>query len=88
MSVLLRYSKEPVKKITMTPVAQLVHTLSYGDAISTEVLALDRFFKESGRESYVYALNEHPNLRGRTRSFETFSELKKADIILVINLPI
>lgn len=71
---------------TLPPIAQLVHTLSYGDAISTEVLALDRFFADSGRESYIYALNEHPNLRGKTRSFPSLPELQKADLILHYSL--
>ncbi|HMO02171.1 MAG TPA: glycosyltransferase [Oligoflexia bacterium] len=40
--------------------AQLVHTLSYGDAISSEVLAIDRAIKELGCGSAIYAINIHP----------------------------
>ena len=42
---------------------QLVHTLSYGDAISTEVLTLDRSFRDHGHDSWILALNIHPIYR-------------------------
>jgi len=55
----------------MTSVArsihQLVHTLSYGDAISNEVLALDRACRERGAISEIVALGTHPHYKGRTR---------------------
>lgn len=44
---------------------QFVHTLSYGDAISSEVLALKRAFNEMGHSSEIYALNVHPKLKGQ-----------------------
>ena len=43
---------------------QLVHTLSYGDAISGEVIAIQRFFESQGINSHIYALNVHPKLKG------------------------
>ncbi len=43
---------------------QLVHTLSYGDAISTEVIALQRALIEDGYESTIYAINVHPFYQG------------------------
>ena len=48
---------------------QLVHTLSYGDAISGEVLALQRCFREIGFESEIFAINVHPLLKGRARDY-------------------
>ena len=64
------------------PIHQLVHTLSYGDAISTEVLALQAALRELGLESEIYALHEHNRLKGRSRNFQTLNECPEADIIL------
>jgi glycosyltransferase involved in cell wall biosynthesis len=65
---------------------QLVHTLSYGDAISTEVLALQRVLHEQGLESEVFSIHEHPKLRGRARSYTTLRGDTDADIILHYSL--
>jgi len=64
------------------PIHQLVHTLSYGDAISTEVLALQSALRELGLESEIYALHEHNRLKGRSRKFQTIGECPEADLIL------
>ena len=68
--------------MTTRPVHQLVHTLSYGDAISTEVLALQEALRGFGIESEVYALHEHNRYRGRSRPFSTIGECSEADVIL------
>lgn len=65
---------------------QLVHTLSYGDAISTEVLALQQAIQALGYNSEIYALHEHPNYRGRTRSVESLSQSKDTHLILHYSL--
>ncbi len=67
---------------TTRPIHQLVHTLSYGDAISTEVLALQSALRSLGVESEIYALHEHNKLLGRSRKFATISECPEADLIL------
>lgn len=64
------------------PIHQLVHTLSYGDAISTEVLALQAALRGLGVESEVYALHEHNLLKGRSRPARSLEECAEADIIL------
>ena len=64
------------------PIHQLVHTLSYGDAISTEVLALQSALRELGLESEIYALHEHNRLKGRSKRYEAIGECLEADIIL------
>lgn len=46
-------------------IIQFVHTLSYGDAISGEVLAIQRYFESAGHTAEVYALNVHPKLKGQ-----------------------
>lgn len=65
---------------TLRGIHQLVHTLSYGDAISTEVIALQRAFIEAGIESTIYAIHVHPFYRGAENTasgpiahFETLS---------------
>ncbi|RIL12384.1 MAG: hypothetical protein DCC75_00565 [Proteobacteria bacterium] len=42
---------------------QLVHTLSYGDAISSEVLSLRRCFQKMSFESEIFAINAHPRYK-------------------------
>jgi hypothetical protein len=53
----------------MTTVAQLVHTLSYGDAISGEVLAINRILNECGVTAKIYAINQHPLLKGAAENY-------------------
>jgi len=47
---------------------QLVHTLSYGDAISTEVIAIQRACIAAGYSSVIYAINVHPFFKGKDSS--------------------
>lgn len=72
--------------MTVPTMHQLVHTLSYGDAISTEVLALQEALQALGYNSEIYALHEHPNYRGRTRSAESLSLSRDAHLILHYSL--
>jgi glycosyltransferase involved in cell wall biosynthesis len=65
---------------------QLVHTLSYGDAISTEVLALQRVLRSLGYESEIFAIHEHPLLEGRSIPYTAIAEQECADIILHYSL--
>ena len=64
------------------PIHQLVHTLSYGDAISTEVLTLQAALRALGVESEIYALHEHNLLKGRSRQASVLGECPEADLIL------
>jgi len=50
-------------------VHQLVHTLSYGDAISGEVISLQHCLREMGLESEIYAINVHPTYKGKARKY-------------------
>lgn len=65
---------------------QLVHTLSYGDAISTEVLALQRTLRSLGYESEIFAIGEHVRLKGRSRPFREVLQCPAADVILHYSL--
>lgn len=65
---------------------QLVHTLSYGDAISTEVLALQRTLQGLGYDSEIFSIGEHPRLRGRSRPYPQVLQCGEADLILHYSL--
>ncbi len=65
---------------------QLVHTLSYGDAISGEVLALQRAFHELGLDSEIFAINTHPKYRGLTRDYREFPSGFEGEVILHLSL--
>ncbi len=56
------------------PIHQFVHTLSYGDAISSEVLALNRCFNELGIDSEIFCINTHPRYKGKTHDYRTFAQ--------------
>ncbi len=65
---------------------QLVHTLSYGDAISSEVLALDRAWRELGCSSEIVALHTHPRYHGKTKHFEWAQEQSPDTLVLHYSL--
>lgn len=65
---------------------QLVHTLSYGDAISTEVLGLRRVFREAGHESHIFALNIHPAYKGEAFDVREYPKGEVAELTLHYSL--
>jgi L-malate glycosyltransferase len=65
---------------------QLVHTLSYGDAISTEALALQRALRSLGYRSEIFSIHCHPRLVGKAHSVSEFGASSAADIILHYSL--
>lgn len=65
---------------------QLLHTLSYGDAISGEVLALQRCLRELGVESEIYAINIHPKYKGRARDYRELDRSFDGKVILHYSL--
>lgn len=68
------------------PVHQFVHTLSYGDAISGEVLALQRCLRSQGRESEIFALNVHPRYAGSARLMSDFPATFSGEVVLHYSL--
>jgi glycosyltransferase involved in cell wall biosynthesis len=72
--------------IVPPPIHQLVHTLSYGDAISTEVVALQRALRGEGRSSEIFALHEHPLLAGMTRPLAALAAEGSAELVLHYSL--
>ena len=67
-------------------IAQLVHTLSYGDAISTEVLSIHRVCQELGWQSQIYAINEHPKLKGQSIKYQELDSSYDGEVILHYSL--
>lgn len=65
---------------------QLVHTLSYGDAISGEVLALQRVFRGMGCDSEIFAIHEHPKLKGVSHHYRALSADVEGEVILHYSL--
>lgn len=67
-------------------VHQLVHTLSYGDAISTEVLALRRCLRELGIASEIFAINTNPKYARETRDYRTFPREYRGEVVMHYSL--
>ncbi|MGI6680852.1 MAG: glycosyltransferase [Bdellovibrionota bacterium] len=67
-------------------VCQLVHTLSYGDAISGEVIAMHRLLEENGFESNIYSINTHPKYKGLTKNYKELPLDTTAKVILHYSL--
>ena len=70
----------------MREIHQLVHTLSYGDAISSEVLSLKRSFERLGCKSTIYALNIHPKLKQEATFVESFPADFSGEVVLHYSL--
>ncbi|MBX7138188.1 MAG: glycosyltransferase [Oligoflexia bacterium] len=70
----------------MRPVHQLVHTLTFGDAISGEVLALQRSFREFGAESDIFAINIDPRFKGLARDYRELQSDYSGEAILHYSL--
>jgi glycosyltransferase involved in cell wall biosynthesis len=60
----------------------MVHTLSYGDAISGEVFALQRCFRELGYKSDIYAINIHPYWKGHAIDYRELSLGFQGEVLL------
>ncbi len=67
-------------------VHQLVHTLSYGDAISGEALAFQRCMHEAGIESEIFAIHAHPVLKDKARDYRDLSDGFSGEVVLHYSL--
>jgi glycosyltransferase involved in cell wall biosynthesis len=65
---------------------QLLHTLSYGDAISGEALALKRFFESRGIDSEIYAINIDPKYKGQAKFYQDLDSSVEGAVILHYSL--
>jgi glycosyltransferase involved in cell wall biosynthesis len=66
----------------MKRIDQFVHTLAYGDAISSEVLTIHRLLNELGFESGIFAANKDHRYKEIARDHESFQEQEGAAVIL------
>lgn len=60
-------------------VAQLVHTLAYGDAISGEAVSIKELLGDSCK---IYSINTHPLLKKYSNTINA-EEISKADVVLL-----
>lgn len=67
-------------------ICQLVHTLSYGDAISGEVLSLHRCFRSMGLQSEIYAINTHSQYKSIAKDYRNFPQHFSGELILHYSL--
>jgi glycosyltransferase involved in cell wall biosynthesis len=70
----------------MKKFVQLVHTLSYGDAISGEVISLDRCMQEMGYDTEIYSLHCHPRLEGQAKKYTELSAEFNGEVVLHYSL--
>jgi glycosyltransferase involved in cell wall biosynthesis len=61
---------------------QFVHTLSYGDAISSEALTIKRILNEQGIESEIYRVHVDPRFKSLTRYYQEFQPTADAAVLL------
>lgn len=75
-----------VRGDALMKIHQLLHTLSYGDAISGEVLALQRCLQELGVDSEIFAINIHPKYKGRARDYRELERDFDGKVVLHYSL--
>lgn len=64
-------------------IIQLLPTLSYGDGVGNDTLAIDKIIKEMGYMTKIYAENIDPRIeKGLVEKVEHIPKLKKNDIII------
>jgi glycosyltransferase involved in cell wall biosynthesis len=64
-------------------IIQFVHTLTVGDAISGEVLLIDRLLKEFGKVSEIVALHAHPDLKDKVSIFDPSMHYNEDTMLLL-----
>lgn len=62
---------------------QILHTLSYGDAISGEVLAMHRSLTELGFTSNIYAINIHEKYKGIAKKINSYRGDESEDYLVM-----
>lgn len=61
---------------------QFVHTLAYGDAISSEALTIKRILNSNGIESEIYCVNIDPRYQQEAKKYNEFTSSKAASVLL------
>jgi len=64
-------------------VIQLLPTLSYGDAVGNDTIAIDSIIKELGYDTKIYAENiDHRIAKGLVKNVKRMPELQKHDVVI------
>lgn len=61
---------------------QVIEALDYGDAVSNQVVALDRMFKGMGIESQIFSKWRHDNVSHLRKDFEEM-DVNDSDIVII-----
>jgi glycosyltransferase involved in cell wall biosynthesis len=70
------------------PVHQLLATLSYGDAIGNEALAIRRHLRRAGFDSDIFAENVHPRMAHLVRPLWQYPEVSSPETVCVFHFSI
>ena len=66
-------------------IAQVLETLSFGDAVSNDALAMKDVIASLGYETEIYAVNIHPKCVALCKPFAKLPELGASDIVIYHN---
>jgi glycosyltransferase involved in cell wall biosynthesis len=69
-------------------VHQLLATLSYGDAIGNEALAIQRHLRAAGYESDIFAEGVHPRVAGLARPLWEYGRVSGPDTVCIFHFSI
>lgn len=66
--------------------AQFLHTLNYGDAISSETVTISRLLKEAGAEVEIFSLHAHEKMKSKCRNITEFNPSEFNTVLLHYSL--
>jgi glycosyltransferase involved in cell wall biosynthesis len=69
-------------------VHQLMAALSYGDAVSSDALAIQGHLRAAGFESDIFAEHAHPRMAGRCRRLWEYGRVSSAETVCVFHFAI
>lgn len=78
--------KSGIRDVSKAEIHQLVHTLSYGDAISGEIFALQRCWRNCGLHSDIFAINIHPKFKGQAHAYTSLPPDFRGEVVLHYSL--
>src|SRR5688572_23876129 len=70
------------------PVHQLMAALSYGDAVSSDALALQGHLRAAGLDSDIFAEHAHPRMAQRCRRLWEYARVSSAETVCIFHFAI
>lgn len=67
---------------------QMLPTLTVGDAIGNQVLAIRGLLREAGHDSEIFAERWHPDLAGECRRYDEYGQVSGKDNLLLLHYSI